>query len=82
MVAPSHVLSFWARVGDFRLSDLDGLLWDEKTFFEHWTPQASIVLTEDYPIYHSLMSRYPASLSGSWRNHEVRLGSSWPNTRI
>jgi uncharacterized protein len=72
VVAPSHVLTFWARVGDFRLSDLESLLWDDKKVFEHWTPQLSIVLTEDYPIYHSLMSRYPSSLSGSWKPHEAK----------
>ncbi len=72
VVAPSHVLSLWSRVGNFRQSDLDKLLWDEKKLFEHWTPMASLVLTEDYPLYLSLMKRYPASLTGSWRSHEVK----------
>jgi uncharacterized protein len=66
IVAPSHLISLWSRVGDFRPSDLDQLLWEEKRLFLHWTPIASIVLTEDYPLYHSLMSRYPDSLSRSW----------------
>jgi uncharacterized protein len=66
VVAPSHILSLWARLGDFRPSDLEKLLWDEKKLFLHWTPIASIVLTEDYPLYSSLMSRYPGSLSSSW----------------
>ena len=48
-VAPSHVLVLWSRVGNFRSSDLDRLLWDEKKIFEHWSHAASIVLTEDYP---------------------------------
>src|SRR5206468_9995427 len=65
-VAPSHVLVLWSRVGNFRLSDLDRLLWDEKKLFEHWSHAASIVLTEDYPLHHSLMRRYPESLSKSW----------------
>ena len=72
IVAPSHVLALWNRVGDFRLLDLEKLLWDERKLFEHWTPQASIVLMEDYPLYASLMKRYPSSLSGSWRSHEVQ----------
>ncbi|MDG6908857.1 MAG: YcaQ family DNA glycosylase [Nitrososphaerota archaeon] len=67
VVAPSHLLSIWARLGGFRPSDLEGLLWDEKKLFEHWLPFASIVLTEDYPIYASLMKRYPGSLAGSWK---------------
>ena len=66
VVAPSHVLTLWSRIGDFRLSDLDRLLWDEKKLFEHWSHAASIVLTEDYPLFYSMMRRYPESLSKSW----------------
>jgi hypothetical protein len=65
-VAPSHVIALWSRIGSFRRSDLDGLLWDEKRLFLHWFPIASIVLTEDYPLYASMMRRYPESLSKSW----------------
>ena len=66
IVAPSHVISFWSRIGAFRLADLDRLLWREKTLFLCSTPIASIVPTEDYPLHHSLMRRYPDSLSNSW----------------
>ena len=66
IVAPSHVLSFWARVGDFRLPDLDDLLWKERRLWQHWIPFSALVLTEDFPIYGSLMRRYPDSLSDSW----------------
>ncbi len=71
-VAPSHIISFWSRLGNFRQSDLERLLWDEKKFFLHWTPMASIVLTEDYPIYSSMMRRYPESLSDSWGSQKRR----------
>jgi uncharacterized protein len=71
-IAPSHVITLWSRVGNFRLSDLDRLLWGEKKLFEHWAPIAMIVLTEDYPLYYSLMSRYPESLSKSWGLQRVR----------
>ncbi len=66
VVAPSHVLSVWARLGRFRLADLDDLLWKERKLVQHWIPFAAIVLTEDYPLYGSLMRRYPDSLSKSW----------------
>jgi uncharacterized protein YcaQ len=72
VVAPSHLLSLWSRLGDFRRSDLERLLWQEKKLFEHWTPAASLVLTEDYPLYHSLMGRYPESLSTSWGKQRER----------
>ena len=72
VVAPSHVLTLWSRVGSFRLSDLDRLLWDEKRLFEHWSHAALIVLTEDYPLFHSMMRRYPESLSKSWGGWRAR----------
>jgi uncharacterized protein len=66
VVAPSHIISLWSRIGSFRISDLDRLLWDERKLLLHWTPIASIVSIEDYPIYRSLMERYPDSLTRSW----------------
>jgi uncharacterized protein YcaQ len=57
-VAPSHIISLWSRLGNFKLSDLDRLLWKDKKLFLYWPFNASIVLTEDYPIYSKLMRRY------------------------
>ncbi len=71
-VAPSHVIAFWSRLGNFRLSDLDWLLWEAKKLFQHWTPIASIVPTEDSPIFSSMMRRYPESLTKSWYGHIER----------
>ncbi len=72
IVAPSHLISFWSRVGGFRPPDLERLLWKQKKLLEHWTPLASIVLTEDYPLFRSLMQRYPESLSHSWGSQRAR----------
>ncbi|HXQ94623.1 MAG TPA: crosslink repair DNA glycosylase YcaQ family protein [Thermoplasmata archaeon] len=72
VVAPSHLLSLWARLGEFRPSDLDRLLWTDRELFLHWTPMASIVLTEDFPLYHELMRRYPDSLSHSWGSQRTQ----------
>ena len=72
IVAPSHLLSLWARLGPFPPDLVEQLLWHDKRLFEHWLPQASLVLTEDYPLYASLMRRYPQSLSHSWANHRTR----------
>jgi uncharacterized protein len=66
IVAPSHLISLWNRLGDFRASQLERLLWKERTVFLHWTPFAALVATADYPLYGSLMGRYPDSLSDSW----------------
>jgi len=59
-------------LGNFDPAILEGLLWDEKKLFEHWTPIASLVLTEDYPLYYSLMQRYPESMSPSWGSQGSR----------
>jgi uncharacterized protein len=72
VVAPAHMLTLWSRLGKFRESDLERLLHVERRLFRYCAHADSIVLTEDYPLYRSLMSRYPESLSsgwGSWRAH-------------
>ena len=72
IVAPSHLISLWSRLDRFRPQDLERLLWKDKKVFEHWTPMASLVLTEDYPLYASLMHRYPDSLTSSWGSQRTR----------
>lgn len=72
VVAPSHILSLWARVGSFRRADFDRLLWAERRLLQHWIPFAGVVATEDYPLYASLMRRYPESLSDSWGGQRAR----------
>lgn len=59
-VARSHVLVLWSRLGSFDRTDLEALLWEERRLFEYWAHRASIVPTEDYPIHHMLMRRYPS----------------------
>ena len=75
VVAPSHILALWNRVNGFRPSDLERLLWNEKSLFLHWANfSAGIVLAEDYPLYYSMMKRYPESIGKSW-------GARKPRTR-
>ena len=50
-VERTQLLVLWSRVGNFDPDDLDKLLWQERRLFEYWAHAASIVLTEDYPIY-------------------------------
>ena len=74
-VAPSHLIVLWSRLGNFDTADLDNLLWRDKKLFEYRAHEASIVLMEDYPLYYSLMRRYPDSMfsQGSvWRGRVDR----------
>jgi len=72
IVAPSHIIAIWSRVGAFRVSDLDRMMWEERKLFLLWIPHASIVVPDDFPIYRSLMERYPESLLTGWGNHIPR----------
>lgn len=69
VVAPSHHISIWSRIGNYRWSDLDKMMFEDKEAFFHWVPIAWIVLTEDYPIFYSLMKRYPESMKKGWASH-------------
>lgn len=57
-VSRSHTLVVFSRVGVYDLTHLDQLLWQDRTLFEYWAHVASIVLTEDYPIYAARMRNY------------------------
>jgi hypothetical protein len=60
VVARSHQLVLWSRVGPYDLAHLDQLLWQERRLFEYWAHCASIVLTEDYPLHSPMMRAYPS----------------------
>jgi uncharacterized protein YcaQ len=67
VVARSHLLVLWSRLGAFDPVELDRLLWEDRRLFEYWAHAASIVLTEDYPIHSYLMRRYG---SGNLKRHQ------------
>ncbi|HEY9289600.1 MAG TPA: crosslink repair DNA glycosylase YcaQ family protein [Candidatus Dormibacteraeota bacterium] len=72
VVAPSHRLVVWSRLGNYPRATLDALQWERKQLFEYWAHAASIVLTEDYPIHRRLMLSAQRGTS-SW----FRQGSAW-----
>jgi uncharacterized protein YcaQ len=59
VVARSHLLVLWSRLGGYDPADLEALLWRERRLFEYWTHAAAIVCTHDYPIHSLLMRRHP-----------------------
>jgi uncharacterized protein YcaQ len=65
VVAPSHQLVVFSRVGPYTPKRLETLLWHERRLFESWAHAASIVVTEHYPIYRWIMRRV-ASGTGFW----------------
>jgi uncharacterized protein YcaQ len=63
VVAPSHQLVVFSRVGPYQRKHIETLLWEERRLFEAWAHAASIVLTEHYPIHRWITRRYA---SGKW----------------
>ena len=59
VVARSHLLVLWSRLGRYDPADVQALLWRERRLFEYWTHAAAIVCTHDYPIHSLLMRRHP-----------------------
>lgn len=55
VVAPSHRLVIWSRLGNYPSAALEELQWERRQLFEYWAHAASIVLTEDYPIHRRMM---------------------------
>ncbi len=70
VVAPSHQLVVFSRVGPYQRKHLDTLLWEERRLFEAWAHAASIVLTEHYPI-HRWITRSYASGKWSWNTRAL-----------
>ena len=60
VVARSHLLVLWSRLGGFDPADVEKLLWQERRLFEYWTHAAAIVCMDDLPIHSLLMRRYPS----------------------
>jgi uncharacterized protein len=65
VVAPSHQLVVFSRVGPYQPKHLETLLWEERRLFESWAHAASIVVTAHYPIYRWIMHRV-ATGKGFW----------------
>ena len=58
VIARSHLIVLWSRLGTYDPNLLETLLWRERRLFEYWVHCASIIVTEDYPIHHAMMRTY------------------------
>ena len=64
-VERTQLLVLWSRLGGFDPAGLDALLYEERRLFEYWAHAASIVLTEDFPIFQLHMRNWPFGFQ-SW----------------
>jgi uncharacterized protein YcaQ len=57
VVARSPLLVLWSRIGPFDVDAFGKLLWDDRMMFEYWAHAASLVLSEDFPIFQLWMGK-------------------------
>ena len=57
-VTPSQFLVLWSRMGNYDRISLIGELYKDRTVFEYWAHQLSILLMEDYSLFVSGMKSF------------------------
>jgi uncharacterized protein len=81
VVARSHMLVLWSRLGALAEEAVDRLLYDERLLFEYWAHQASIVPVADWALHEATLMRAGYTDHPGWReqrnrwieaNHELR----------
>lgn len=66
-VERTHLLVLWSRLGPFDPTILDQLRFQDRAVFEYWAHAASLVLTEEWPVYEWQMRRARARVKeGQW----------------
>jgi uncharacterized protein YcaQ len=58
-VERTQLLVLWSRLGAYDPAELDRLLYQERRLFEYWAHAASIVMTEEFPIFQVHMQNWP-----------------------
>lgn len=66
VVARSPLLVLRSRIDGFQPRHLDRLLFRDHSLFEYWAHAASIVLSEDYPIFRYRMRNWTRTGPGAW----------------
>lgn len=61
VVARTQLLVLFSRLGSYDPADLDALLWEDRSLFEYWAHCASIVTTDDFPIFQVQMNKHQIS---------------------
>jgi uncharacterized protein YcaQ len=66
-VARAHDHILWSRQSSYQPSTLRSLIEDDRSHFEHWTHDASILPIQVYPYWKQRFSRDAERLRGNWQ---------------
>ncbi len=58
VVAPSHRMVLWSRLGHDAGKEVDTALWQQRSLFEYWAHAAAIVPTSDFQLHRWRMQHY------------------------
>ncbi|MHB8393563.1 MAG: winged helix-turn-helix domain-containing protein [Candidatus Dormibacteria bacterium] len=58
VVAPSHRLVLWSRLGRDAFTEVEAGLWEQRSLFEYWAHAAAILPTSDFPLHRWRMQHY------------------------
>ena len=74
VVARNHLLVVFSRLGPFDPALLEQLAYQDRTLFEYWAHEASLVLSEDLPLHRYLMRTWSYPRAEEWweLNEEFR----------
>lgn len=73
IVARSHLLVVFSRLGPFDPKLVDILLWDERRLYEYWAHQASIVPTDDRALHAALPPYWDEPrTTAAWMTRQAR----------
>ena len=65
-LARAHDLILWSRRGQYRPQNLERLVAKDRTAFEHWTHDASVIPMQFYPMWRLKFARDEARMQSRW----------------
>ncbi len=65
-LARAHDLILWSRRGQYRPQNLERLVAKDRTAFEHWTHDASVIPMQFYPMWRLKFTRDEARMQSRW----------------
>jgi len=66
VVARNHLLVVFSRLGPYDPALLEQLAYEDRTLFEYWAHEASLVLCEDLPLHRYLMRTWTKQRNRRW----------------